>query len=152
VSYFLRAFCRSAELPSPQEAVAFAASRGVNLRIADDEAGWPQFVIAGGADDRPLLVVEASSAGDPDSLFEDEIEEFLDLLDDAPTSTAARSVVDRLRQSRSIVALQIIGAEDEEAVAAASPLLTFFAERCDGQIQADGEGFYDGDKLIVPLE
>ena len=123
----------------------------MNLRLTDDEPGWPQFLVAGGAEDRPVFLVEASSAGEPNSLFEDEIEEFLDFLDDAPASTATRSVIDRLKQSRTIVAVQILG-PDDDAVAAASPLVAFFAERCDALIQADGEGFYEGDNLIVPLE
>jgi hypothetical protein len=30
--------------------------------------------------------------------------------------------------------------------------LTFFVEHCGGMIQADGEGFYEGDKLILLLK
>ncbi len=41
---------------------------------------------------------------------------------------------------------------DDDGYDALGNLLAYFVENNGGMIQADGEGFYEGDRLIVELE
>jgi hypothetical protein len=84
--------------------------------------------------------------------FSGEIEEFLEFLEDAPDSTAKEKVLQHLRETKAIVATQLLGDVDDDDYAAAGTFLNFFVEHCGGMIQADAEGFYEGDELIVELE
>ena len=61
-------------------------------------------------------------------------------------------MLDHLQQSKAVVAAQLLGDIDDDAYTAAGTFLAYFVEHCGGLIQADGEGFYEGDRLIVELE
>ena len=86
------------------------------------------------------------------TLVSEEIEEFLEFLEDAPDNRSRRQVEQHLRDTRFIVAAQLAGDTDDDGYDALANLLRYFVDHNGGLIQADGEGFYDGDKVIVALE
>ena len=57
-----------------------------------------------------------------------------------------------LRASRTIVTAQLLSDIDNIGYYAVGVFLGFFVEHCDGMVQADGEGFYEGDRPIVELK
>jgi hypothetical protein len=51
-----------------------------------------------------------------------------------------------------VTAIQLGNDVDDDGYEAAGAVLSFYVEACGGLIQADGEGFYDGEHVIVQLE
>jgi hypothetical protein len=87
------------------------------------------------------------------SLAREEIEEFLESLEDAPRNGNRKRVEDHLRATRFVVAAPLPTSDiDDDGHDADGWVMRFFVERYDGMIHADGEGFYEGDKLIVKLD
>ncbi len=89
-----------------------------------------------------------------DGLFEEERDELIELVeggDDAPTRGR---VVSTLRIARAIVAVQVLfgDGDTDETLDRLVPLWTWLQANRRGLIQADGEGYYDGPKLILSLE
>lgn len=60
-------------------------------------------------------------------------------------------VTEHLAATQAIVAAQLPFDLDEDGYEANYEFLKFFATQCEGMAQADGEGFYAGDKLVVRL-
>ncbi len=77
-----------------------------------------------------------------------ELEEELEAVDGA---AAARKV---LKKARTIVALRVLwqGREVEPTMEMLDPVWDWFFETRDGLLQADGEGYYDADGLIIEIE
>jgi hypothetical protein len=149
MSYFLRAFCTSADLPPLRKVFEWAESEGVRLEatsVDDDTAEWQQAEIVY-RPGRQRFVAEA----DTDEVLREEVEEFIESLEDADDSREKQRVLDHLERSNAVVAVQLLGHPDADGHRAATTFLTYFVAHCGGLLQADGEGFYDGDRLIVEL-
>jgi hypothetical protein len=150
MGYYLRAFCTS-DKTSPLRAVfEWAKHRGVHLEApsADlDAPGWKHAEVVYKSDRQPF--VAEVNTGD---LLQEELEEFVDFLEDVADSPEKQEVLDHLEQSKAVVAVQLLGDVDEAGYTAAGTFLTYFVDHVGGLIQADGEGFYDGDRLVVELE
>ncbi len=68
----------------------------------------------------------------------------------APESMRVRK---HLAETKFVVACQLPTADiEEDGYDANGDFLTFFTEHCGGMIQADGEGFYDGQRLLLELD
>ena len=66
--------------------------------------------------------------------------------------TIGQWIVDHLKATRFIVALRLPkGDMDDAGWDANGQILTYFLDHCGALIQADGEGFYEGAKLILEL-
>jgi hypothetical protein len=92
--------------------------------------------------------VEINQPGD--GLFEDEIAEMLEFLEDAE-GNARKQVEKVLKAAKRIVSVRVLGQdrETEDTLAGIDPLWKWlFATRA-GLLQADGEGYYDADDLIL---
>jgi hypothetical protein len=95
MGYYLRVFCASDEFPPLQTAFEWAAARGVTLDLAPgskaalDSPGWGEAEIIYG-DGKPPLIAEVSRAGGDDELLAEEIEEFVEFVED--TLTRQRSI------------------------------------------------------------
>ena len=63
-----------------------------------------------------------------------------------------KRVLDHLKATRFIIALRLPKADmDDAGWDANGQILTYFLDHCGALIQADGEGFYEGSKLILEL-
>jgi hypothetical protein len=150
MGYYLRAFCTSSDIPSLRAVFEWAEDQGVRLEAPSavlDAPKWQQAEVIYKSDRQPL--VAETGAGE---LLREEVEEFLELLEDVDESTEKQTVLQHLQQSKAVVAAQLLGDIDDDGYTAAGTFLTYFVEHCGGMIQADGEGFYEGDRIIVELD
>jgi hypothetical protein len=97
--------------------------------------------------DRSPIVAEAST----DDLVREEVDEFVESVQGVNESPETQKVLDHLRRTAAIVAVQLLGDIDDDGYNAAGTFLTYFVQHCGGLVQADGEGFYEGERLIVEL-
>ena len=111
---------------------------------------WTQASISYRLEKQPFLA-EKTMSTEPEA--KGELEEFVELLEDAPDSPAKDKVLVHLRETRFIIANQIPTSDFEEGgYDSVGEFMRFFAEQNGGMIQADGEGFYEGEKLVVELD
>ncbi|HEY2935189.1 MAG TPA: hypothetical protein VGJ25_01235, partial [Gaiellaceae bacterium] len=98
---------------------------------------------------QPLVidVLRASS----DRLLSEEVEGFVELLEDLGDSADARKVLAHLRDCEAIVTVQLLSDINDDGYKAVDVFLRFFVDHCGAMIQADGEGFYERDRLLVEL-
>ena len=102
-------------------------------------------------EEEAIAVLELNADGD--ELFEEERDEFLELIEDWP-GHGRRKVAKALRDAKAIVAIQILFSERdmEETLELVDPLLEWLVSNRSGLLQVDGEGFYEGRKLILTEE
>lgn len=164
MGYYVRAFC-SASVPPPLAAVLDAlAERGVHLAadaVPPEDlraSDWEEVTLGFGPKKRPFVVTcdREASAGHTHTLMREEVQQFIEFLQDAPASPARKRVVDHLRATRFIIACRLPGAapadDDEGGCAAGRAFLSYFVAHCGGLVQADGEGFYEGDRVVLAVE
>jgi hypothetical protein len=156
MGYYVRAFCSSDEIPSLRAILDWANAAGVPLELDVDHvspdldaANWREAEIRYKPAKQPIQVNVTRSG---DELLSEEVGEFVEFLEDVPESPARRKVLHHLKKTKAIVAAQLLGDVDDDGHLAAGTFLDFFTEHCGGKIQADAEGFYEGDELIVELE
>lgn len=151
MSYYLRAFCTSAELPSPSEVLAWVGSQGIQVEVEDLPDDWncDDIPITYKPDKQPFLL-ELNVRSGQDSLCEEEIEEFIELLDDVEDSKKRKRVLEHLQATEFVAACQLLTSDlDDDGYDAAGTVMHYFVEHCGGMVQADGEGFYDGENLLI---
>lgn len=88
-----------------------------------------------------------------DGLFDDERAELLESANHGEGPGKA-SVLETLSLARTILAVQVLfgDAEPEEALEALDPLWGWLQDNRRGLLQADGEGYYDTNGLILKLD
>lgn len=160
MGYYVRAFCTQGEVPPLRALLAFSAEQGSRLDLdreaskpALDDGKWEYVGIVYKDHKAPILLeVNQDDCGE-ESLVRDEIEEFLESLEDAPKNKSRRRVEKNLRNTRFIVAAQLPTADiDEDGYAALGHVLHYLIDNNGAMIQADGEGFYENEKFIVELD
>jgi hypothetical protein len=95
--------------------------------------------------------IEINEPGD--SLFDDELEETIDAVTLAG-GARARDVLETLRQTKQMVVLRILyqGRDSEQTLTKIDPVLVWLMMKREGMLQVDGEGFYEGEELILEME
>lgn len=160
MGYYIRAFCTQGEPPPLRPVLAFSAERGARLILdsevskpALDDGNWEQVGIVYKDHKASILLEINRDDGDDESLMREEIEEFLEFLEEAPNNKNRRRVEKNLRNTRFIVAAQLPTSDiDEDGYVALGHVLNYFVDNNGAMIQADGEGFYDGGNVIVELD
>ena len=150
MSYYIRAFCTSDNVPPLRSVFEWADRQGVHLEapsIDIDAPRWEQAEILYSSDRQPF-VAEVNIG----EVVQEELEEFAEFLQDVGDSPEKQKVLDHLEQSKAVVAAQLLSDVDDDGYTAAGTFLTYFVEHAGGLIQADGEGFYEGERLIVQVE
>lgn len=150
MGYYLRAFCTFDEAPPLRSVFDWAEGQGVSLQApsADlDARGWDQAEVVYKPDRQPF-VAEANTG----ELLREEVEEFVEFLEDVDETPEKQRVLDHLQQSKAVVAAQLLGDIDDDGHTAVATFLTYFVQHNGGLVQADGEGFYEGDRLVVELD
>jgi hypothetical protein len=92
--------------------------------------------------------LEINRAGE--DIFEDDRREFREMIGAGETE-AERRVLDTLANAKTIVAVEVSwqGTDSDAALARLDPLWDWLFAHYPGVLQADNEGFYDADDLIV---
>ena len=100
---------------------------------------------------RPVGHLTLNTPGD--GLFDEERDELVEFAEDGDGRGRTR-VIDTLRVANAIVAVQVLSGDgdSERTLTAIDPIWRWMRGNRRGLLQADGEGYYDGDKLILELE
>jgi hypothetical protein len=173
MGYYVRAFCTDSNIPDLATIQAWLRKRGSPAVIDDPnhaveaaEAGelrpaildlatsdWEQVAIAYRAGKLPILAECNRDDGTDESLMREEIAEFVDVIGEPGRSAAKKRVLEHLAATKFVVACQLPTSDlEDDGLDANGEFLNFFVEHCGGMIQADGEGFYDNDEVIVALK
>jgi hypothetical protein len=172
MGYYLRAFCTGStvpELPTVQKWLR-AAGYGVTLddparAVQAVQAGaalappaalpsglWEQVAVVYKTGKLPILAACDRRTGQ-ESLAEEEISEFMEMVQAAPVGRSQAQILDHLKHARFVVACQLATTDvDDDGYLAANQFLAFFVQQCGGLLQADGEGFYAGQELLLALK
>lgn len=151
MSYYVRAFCTTGVQPAMAAVLEYASALGWAVKLHPEvtnvdpaDPTWEQ------VGQHPILL-EVNRDGDGDQdLMREEIEEFLE---DVPNDGNRRRVEKHLRATTFSVAAQLATDDiDDDGYNALGNVLRYFVANNGGMIQADGEGFYDGEELIVEVE
>jgi len=98
------------------------------------------------------IVVECNRDEGTDSLAHQEVAEFTELIGKPGRSAGKRRVLEQIAATKFIVSCQLLSDIDDDGYEANYQFLSYFVENCHGMIQADGEGFYEADKIIVRVD
>lgn len=160
MSYYVRAFCTTGVQPAMAPVLEYASALGSAVKLHPDvtsvdpaDPTWEQVGLHYKDGKHPILL-EVNRDGDGDQdLMREEIEEFLEFLEDVPNDGNRRRVEKHLRATTFIVAAQLATDDiDDDGYNALGNVLRYFVANNGAIIQADGEGFYDGEELIVEVE
>jgi len=101
--------------------------------------------------DRLLGQAEISATGD--ELFQAEIDEFVEKIEDTEEDGKAE-LAGRLKQVTAVLAVEVLmqGRTLAQTLDLLDPLWAWLLVHRRGLVQADGEGFYEGTELILALE
>lgn len=160
MSFYIRAFCTQGEPPPLRPVLSFSAERGTLLALDPevsrpvlDDGSWEQVGLVYKDNKASILFEVNRDDGDVGSLMREEIEEFMEHLADAPNNRNRRRVEKHLQNTRFIVAARLPTFDiDEDGYTALGHVLNYLLRNNGAMIQADGEGFYAGEKVIVELE
>lgn len=154
MAYYVRIFCKDKSCPSLDELELSLKRDNAQIRFDSDECRtsrtWShaEFYYKDGKD--PIIVEIAINEG-PESLAAMEPQEFLYEIGKPGISLAKRKVIKHLTRTHYIVSCQLLNDIDEDGYHLNGELGNYFVKNHAGLFQADGEGFYDGHKLIVEL-
>ena len=159
MGYYVRAFCTSEHIPSIKELLEWAESQGCLLFVPDgtdlEARDWDQLDIYYKKEKLPFLSEINRYQDDAECLMRTEIEEFKEFLSEVRSflNFGKTKVINHLNKAKYIVANQIPTSDfDDDGYNALGVYLQYFVKYCGGMVQADGEGFYEGNKLIVKLD
>ena len=143
VGYYMRFFVEGDRVSSKNALTDVFTRAGAEYQLVDG-------VLSRGA--AQFASIEINRRGD--ELFQEEIDEFREFLEDADEGPAKVRVLQCLDSAMGTVAVHVLfGNRDTEGTLdARTPLWETLFSRYDGLLQADGEGFYEGDNLILKLE
>jgi hypothetical protein len=157
---YIRAFCVGEEVPSVTKLVQWLATREVAVKVQDGDPmkmqsrGWEQVSLVYKEGKLPIIArcsrtdAKSSDAGSA----AEELKGFIERIGAVGKNKTKRRVVDHLKATRFIVALRLPKADmDDAGWDANGQILTYFLDHCGALIQADGEGFYEGSKLILEM-
>lgn len=149
----MRAFCKNQKIPEANEIESYLLEHGVNATVEDvlppDRGGWESLVIRYKPKKAPIIV---EATRDKTDVLQ-EIGEFVEYVEELDASEATAKVLAHLRATKIIVACQIPTADiDDDGWRANDELLSCLVEKAGALVQADGEGFYEHEDLILELE
>lgn len=151
--YYVRAFCNSSTVPTVSELEKELKSEYPSIRFETEDSRdgkWEQVEYFYKEDKQPI-VVEFNYNDGPESLVAEECDEFINEIGSPGLSMSKRKVLNHLKNTKYIISCQLLNDIDDDGYDLNGELLNIFANKYDGLIQADGEGFYKGHKLIVEL-
>lgn len=148
MGYYMRFILTGDE--SPQLEDIRAALRSLSLDYAvitpDDDPSRAELLFAG----ERLGDLEFNQPGD--DIFDEDIDELRQLVSRSQSENRQR-VLDVLDRARMMIAAQLFwqGDESEPVLVRVDPLWDWLFASYDGLLQADGDGFYDSESLILEM-
>ena len=158
MSYYTRVFCSSKSKPRVNEIIESINSKGfkVKINISNDnfdDIDWTNFELYYDSNRLPLLI-ELNEKGDSDGLAKEEIAEFIEFVGKPSFfELNKKKVINHLNNTEYIVCIQIPTSDIvDEGFDVNGELMSFFERNFSGMTQADKEGFYINNKLILKIE
>jgi hypothetical protein len=161
---YIRAFCVGEEVPSVTKLVQWLATRDVAVKVENGDPlkmqsrGWEQVSLVYKEGKLPIIArcsrTDAKGNGSTSAADSaaDELKSFIERVGAPGKNKTKKRIVDHLKATRFIVALRLPkGDMDDAGWDANGQILTYFLDHCGALIQADGEGFYEGSKLILEM-
>ncbi|HEX8251099.1 MAG TPA: hypothetical protein VF599_23195 [Pyrinomonadaceae bacterium] len=89
-----------------------------------------------------------------DGLFDEEIEELKEFLEEADESAAKEKVSEVLNRAKSLIAIRVLSQSRgiEETFEKLDPVWNWLFENRQGLLQADAEGYYDASGLVLEVD
>jgi hypothetical protein len=155
MGYYLRVFCNSDTVPSVASLEGALQAVGPGLRLHTDgrvdSADWENAELRYKDGKEPILV-EINRNNGADTIAAEEAGEFASEIRALQQSNATARVLEHLRANRYTVCCRLLTDIDDDGFVANDQLMDYFILNHRGMVQADGEGFYDGDELLVELK
>lgn len=159
MAYFIRAFCVGETIPSIGEIIRWLESQNVPIRAGGGEGEteqekkhWDRASLVYG-DWREPIVANCLACDGEDGAAKLLIERFINEIGKAGRSAVKKRVINHLNAATFVIALDVPAWDmDDKGWDANGQILTYLLDNCGALIQADGEGFYEGDKLILRIE
>ena len=159
MGYYLRVFCKSDSKPKVKQILDHinGLSSGfktiTNLTPGEcDSNSWTEFELKYKSSKLPISI-EYNQVSGASELAKEEIQEFIEEIG-APGlfSIKKKKIIKHLRETKYIVASQLLSDIDDDGYNANGEFLKYFVNNYEGLIHADGEGFYSNDKIILETE
>jgi hypothetical protein len=156
--YRVRAFCTGSDVPTLAQ--VFEYTRAHDVDLSPDEthgpndvksSDWSEVEISYKPGKSPLVAECNRDDGTDDCLARVETLEYMEEIGSPGVSFTKRRVIKHLKTTSFIIAVQLLSDIDDDGYDANGTFLNYFVEHCGGMIHADGEGFYDGDKVILEI-
>lgn len=153
--YYIRVFCTDNSRPSIDQLLSALNRENPEAYLETSDGrqsnDWREAEYFYSSSKDPVIV-EINTNDGPDSLAAEELIEFSDKIGKPGFSISKRRVLGHLAKTRFIVCCQLLNDIDEDGYHRNGRLLNYYVRNHGGLIQADAEGFYDGSKIIVPLD
>jgi hypothetical protein len=155
---YIRAFCVGEEVPPITKVVQWLGTRGVVVKVENGDPmkmqsrGWEQVSLVYKEGKLPIIAKCTRMDAKGNGPANEELKGFLERVGAVVKNKVKKKVVDHLKATRFIVGLRLPkGDMDDAGWDANGQILTYFLDHCGALIQADGEGFYEGAKLILEM-
>ncbi len=151
MAYYVRAFCLSNDVPSTSELENYLLRHYPYIRFESEnskKAKLENAEIFYKKDNQPIIV-ECNYNDSQESLAAEECAEFIEEIGSPIFSISKRKVIKHLNNTKYIISCQLLNDIDDDGYNVNGTLLNYFVENHNGLIHADGEGFYEGFKVIV---
>jgi hypothetical protein len=156
VGYYMRALLEEWEERPLSDLIAFSREYGQELRperpaeTPVDDPAWREADLLGPNSTAPIEIEVALDDRTTDCLLREELNEFREELEGSDADPdALRIVATHLERTRAIVAVRVLASDSGNGLPAAWAVLAYYARRPGVLFQADGDGFYDGEELVL---
>jgi hypothetical protein len=132
-----------------------ANGQGFNFRLELNEGtldnegeNWHSFEMKYKEGKSPIIV-ELNLVNDTDEIGKEEVQEFIEEIGSPGISLKKRKVINHLKETKYIIANQLLGDIDDDGYDANGEFMKYFVDNFEGMQYADGEGFYDKDMTLL---
>lgn len=157
MGYYTRVFCTADQKPTIREVIEACNRDDLDINVEDNHSdlqstNWTDFTLVYDFNQKPLLV-DLHTLGNSNGLVEEEIEEFLELIEVADAyASDKKKVIAHLEKTKYIVSIQLpVSDMTKMGYEVNDRLMNYFEENYEGMIQEDDEGFYDKGRLFLEL-
>jgi len=159
-SFYIRAFCTSDKVPPLRHVLEYLRSRGHPFHLSPDSGyippdspNWDDVILESKEDVGPITLHCSRDDGTEESLFFEEIREFLYLIGRPGLNMTKRRVIKHLKMCKVIFASKLppdTHAEGRKR-GVQYDVIRYLASKASGLVQVDGEGFYQDEKLLLKM-
>jgi hypothetical protein len=158
MAYFTRVFCSATRKPKIKEIFEKLKSNGFDVSVDLSESelnteNWTHFELNYELEKLPLLL-ELNERGHSEEILEEEIDEFLSVIGKPKFyQKNRRKIISYLKNTNYIICIQLPTSDiNDDGYNLNAVLMEYVCSSFSGLIQADGEGFYFDNNLVLNLE